>query len=1100
MKQKQETSINNGYYTQPHIRENQVVLISDDDLWGVQLDQRIDGSLDFSKNYIARRLTNTEGIVSAPLISRCGEWIYYVSTDQGVHDVYKIPLKGGVPERLTYLGVSPLLDYGPNQNILFYSTHESHDRSLRFPYELDPQTKNYKKLNLGPAVSVGFEDSANGKGRRVLGINSMDSARWKRYRGGTAGKIWVEGKVGSGKFTQILKEIEYNLTGPAWFHGRIYFVSDHEGIANIYSVTPEGKKITRHTHFNDYYGRNLKNDGKNFVFHSGGRVYVWDGHHNVFMLNIETPSTSYKSLERFVSAQEHLFSVGFVSQKTQEVSLITRGKLFSMHPWIGSAIERELKSTFGFFKAFAYTHDGKKILASHQGTSGSESLIVFDGHKKDGTILFPKKEFGKVWSILASPVAHQFILANNRNELWHIDLDREKAEKIITENLSRLDDIAWSPGGRYLAYTSSLDQSLKGIKIYDFKTKKSKLLFEPISIDFSPSFDSTGKYLYFIGIRDLRTVYNESHFDLGFPLVSLPYVVTLNADTEVPHHAIYANEDEVKKVDQAKKSSPKKLKIPFERDIDFDGIEQRILPLQNAPRGGYAKLQAFKNKILYIRADLKVDHSPWSPPADARNLYSYSMETLKEELFHKSVLNFEVTASKNFITLTLSDQRVRVLSPDQLPKPTMEFHKNDGMIDLKRLNVKIHPKLEWAQIYHEAWLLQKEHFWDHNMSNIHWENVRALYEKLLPKIRTRKEFSDLLWEMQGELGTSHCYESGGDYYAKNPNNLPGKLGARLKYIDKDQSFLIEEIFSGDSWISGQSSPLCAPGVALVVGDKIKAFNQHSFKSMTELDQFLINFSGKEILLDVIRKGQSKVTQVNVKCLNQQMPLVYRQWVNKNKKYVHEKSKGKIGYVHIPDMGYVGYQEFYRHYLAESKYEGLIVDVRFNGGGHVSQHILKVLAQKVIGVDTTRWNGVSNYPNYGVNGPIVALTNEYAGSDGDIFSHSFKLLKIGKLVGKRTWGGVIGINGQYILNDFTRTTQPEYSFYFKDVGYAVENYGTDPDIEVDITPEDWKMQRDPQLDKSIEVALQEMKKNPPLKFAIDKKPNLGIQPKENVKNS
>jgi len=367
--------------------------------------------------------------------------------------------------------------------------------------------------------------------------------------------------------------------------------------------------------------------------------------------------------------------------------------------------------------------------------------------------------------------------------------------------------------------------------------------------------------------------------------------------------------------------------------------------------------------------------------------------------------------------------------------------------------------------------------------------VYTQYATLLPRIKTRFEFSDLLWEMQGELGTSHCYESSGDYYIKAPFNPLGKLGAKFKYLPKQNAFEVVQIFNGDSWKRNADSSLNKTGVSLTIHDLIFAVDGLPFENANGLNKALLNRAFSEVNLLVQRKGKKEKENVCVPCLPSNQATLYREWVEKNKEYVHKKSNGKLGYLHIPDMMSNGYSEFYRHFIGESCYDGLVVDVRYNGGGHVSQHLLRILSQKVIGLDVTRWSGNYTYPSYGMKGPVVAITNEYAGSDGDIFSHSFKLMKIGKLIGKRTWGGVIGINGQYQLKDRTVTTQPEYSHWFEDVGYGVENYGTDPDIDVDMSPEDWNKHLDPQLDEAIKVAFSEMKKNPPKKYDVSKKPSL-----------
>jgi tricorn protease len=429
-------------------------------------------------------------------------------------------------------------------------------------------------------------------------------------------------------------------------------------------------------------------------------------------------------------------------------------------------------------------------------------------------------------------------------------------------------------------------------------------------------------------------------------------------------------------------------------------------------------------------------------------------------------------------------------------------------------------------MFREAWRLQRDHFWTEDMSEVDWQTVYHRYFALIPRVSTRGEFSDLMWEMQGELGTSHAYEFGGDYRPR-PYYGQGFLGADLTWDATAGGYRVNDLILGDAWDAATNSPLAAPGVDVKPGDVIIAINGQTLDAQTGPAQLLVNQAGHEVLLTLLTRpkttsngqdapapasgGQSTqetllpksaapktetkaedepetavpdaappiggapaspaVRTTVVKAIGSEAPAHYRHWVNENRRKVHAATNDRVGYVHIPDMGAEGYAEFHRGYLAEVDREALIIDVRYNGGGHVSQLILEKLARRRLGYDLSRWGGLIPYPVESVAGPLVALTNEHAGSDGDIFCHSFKMLKLGPLVGKRTWGGVIGISPRHPLVDGTVTTQPEYSFWFEDVGWEVENYGTDPDIEVDITPQDYRNGTDPQLDRAIHEALQ-----------------------------
>jgi tricorn protease len=336
-------------------------------------------------------------------------------------------------------------------------------------------------------------------------------------------------------------------------------------------------------------------------------------------------------------------------------------------------------------------------------------------------------------------------------------------------------------------------------------------------------------------------------------------------------------------------------------------------------------------------------------------------------------------------------------------------------------------------------------------------------------VRTRSELSDVIWEMHGELGTSHAYEIGGDLRCP-PEYQRGFLGADFRFDESAGVWRIERIYRGDSWNREVDSPLAEPGSNLHEGDALLAIGGKTLTRDFGPNQALVNTAGREVAI-AVRTALGE-RRLSFKTLESEQALRYRAWVEANRALVHEQTNGDIGYVHVPDMGPWGFSEFHRGYLSEFDRKGLIVDVRYNRGGHVSPLLLEKLARKRVGYDVSRYsNKPMPYPPESVAGPIVAITNQFAGSDGDIFSHCFKLYKLGPLVGKRTWGGVIGINPYHRLVDGTITTQPEFSFWFKDVGWNVENHGTDPDYDVDIAPHDYRDGKDPQMDFALRLIVE-----------------------------
>ncbi|MBV8720908.1 MAG: PDZ domain-containing protein, partial [Candidatus Eremiobacteraeota bacterium] len=418
-------------------------------------------------------------------------------------------------------------------------------------------------------------------------------------------------------------------------------------------------------------------------------------------------------------------------------------------------------------------------------------------------------------------------------------------------------------------------------------------------------------------------------------------------------------------------------------------------------------------------------------------------------------------------------------------KPNNEPGRKTGWIDLDRASVEIVPRDEWAQMYREAWRLQTEQFWVEDMNDIDWDRVYDRYQSVLARVRTRGELSDLIWEMQGELGTSHAYEYGGDYRVP-PQYQRGFLGADVAWDGERGGYRIDRIYRGDSWNRETDSPLAEPGSDVHEGDLIVAVGGKRLSREVTPDRLLVNTAGRDVSI-TLRSRKDEERTVLVKALESEAALRYRAWVEAKRRYVHERTNERVGYLHVPDMGPWGFSEFHRGYLGEFDRKGLIVDVRYNRGGHVSPLLLEKLVRKRVGYDVPRYGEAIPYPPESVGGPIVAITNQFAGSDGDIFSQCFKIYQLGPLVGKRTWGGVIGIDPYHYLVDGTLTTQPEFSFWFVDVGWRVENYGTDPDYEVDVAPHDYRENRDPQLDRALELMEDAIERY------VDVRPDLGTRP-------
>ncbi len=522
------------------------------------------------------------------------------------------------------------------------------------------------------------------------------------------------------------------------------------------------------------------------------------------------------------------------------------------------------------------------------------------------------------------------------------------------------------------------------------------------------------------------------------------------------------------------------------------------------PEGRYEAVFALKDKLLLLSRPIEgaLGHS-WAstvPPANG-TLECYDLVTDRRETIVTGASEVALSGDRASLAYTSGapgeGRLLRLISSSA--KPDEEHDKeppgrSNGFVDLGRARVLVVPGREWAQMVREAWRLQPEQFWTADLSGVDWPRVLDRYLPLVDRVATRAELSDVIWELQGELGTSHCYEMGGEY-RRPPSWGQAHLGAD---IDRDASgsWVVTRVVPGTSWQPLEASPLLAPGAMVSAGTVILAINGQPVDPSVGPAPLLANQAGLAVELTLsgppgAAGTGARTRTVVVPTLADEAPLRYRAWIQANRQWVREATGGRAGYLHVPDMMAHGWSEFHRSYLAEVERDALVVDARFNAGGHVSGLVLEKLARRRLAWDVPRWGAPTPYPDGAPAGPLVLLTNEFAGSDGDIFTHGFKMLKLGPVVGTRTWGGVIGIDVTLPLVDGSITTQPEYAFWFDDVGWAVENRGTDPDEEVVIRPQDYVAGRDPQLQRAIELVLEALARFVPVRPALDRRPRKAL---------
>lgn len=1088
-----------GYLRFPHIYQDRIVFVSEDDLWLIS-----------SAGGKAERLTAAMNEITYPRFSPDGTQLAFVAKEEGPSEIYVMPAAGGPARRLTFQAAScQVLGWSPSGGeILYTSTAGQYNHNFDVIFAISTEGGLPSEVPVGRANAISYGPH----GGTVLGRNIGEPARWKRYRGGTVGHLWCD-IHDSGTFQRLLN-LHGNIAAPCWVGERIYFISDHEGIGNVYSCTPSGEDIRCHTDHQDFYARNLASDGQRLVYHAGADLHLFDpAQEQVHRIDIELSSLRTQRNRKFVSAAGYLHSYALHPQG-YAVALTTRGKAFSMSNWEGPVLQHGEPDGIRY-RMLEWLNDGKRFVVIHD-ASGREALTIFDPENASEPQTFNDIEFGRALSLDVSPTADIVAITNHRNELIVVDLETGKSVVVDKSDFHHISDTAWAPDGSWLAYGFANTAQTSVIKVCNMENGETHAVTDTVLWDSSPSFDPEGKYLYFLGSRTFNPVHDSIQFDYNFPRSVKPYAIMLRRDLRSPFipeprvppskekdnnglkKPAEANPEPLKDTKESSTNEPQNGEEEVEPQeteavevqeedtkrpslkIDLEGITKRVLPFP-VSEGRYSEVRGMKGKALFLLFPIEGTlHSSTDSHEPKGSIYSYDLDSQKQEWLMDGVSNFDLSRDTKTLVYR-SNYRLRVLKAgEKAPKgDSSEANRENGWLDLNRVKVSVQPAAEWKQMFAEAWRLQREHFWTEDMTAIDWQGIYDRYAPLIERVSSRAELSDLFWEIQGELGTSHAYEYGGEY-RHGPYYRQGFLGVDWTYDAEHERYRIARIVQGDTWDTTATSPLTTPGININRGDAVLAINGQRIGPKRSPQELLVYQARQEVQLTIEDGSSQEIRVVTVKALGGERNARYRDWVEENRCTVHELTKGQVGYVHIPDMHADGYAEFHRSFLTEFNYPGLIIDVRWNTGGHVSSLLLEKLARQRIGYKFRRWSEPNPFPRESPRGPMVVLANEHSCSDGDIFCHSFKLMGLGPMVGMRTWGGVIGYTHHHSLVDGTRTTQPEFASWFKDVGWNVENYGTDPDIEVDIAPQDYVNGVDPQLERAIAEALRQIEEHPALK--------------------
>ncbi|MCC2592573.1 PDZ domain-containing protein [Tessaracoccus sp. OS52] len=1071
-----------GYLRYPHVRGDQLVFVADDDIWLAS----VEGGR-------AHRLTADGHPPRSPRFSPDGGRVAFVSDVNGGFDLHVVELNGG-RRRLTWLGASRMLVSGwlDEEHVLLASNHLEGNRPLTSLYSVSLDG-DLERLPWGPAMAAAVHPD----GRVVVASpNFRGPEGWKRYRGGMAVKLWVS-DTKRRNWTRILPDEPASLQTPGWFGDRLIFTSDldpagqspdkgakkkHSGEpgdvlrrsrelqAQVWSTDFKGRDLRRHTNhgFDDGYVRDAVTDGTSIVFHARGQLFRMaglDSEPRRIDLNVALGDPAPVQL----APTDRLEAI--VPDHGGDGSLLDwRGTAWFLTHRGGPA--RALSDLPGvrIREPQILGDSGKAVWASDAEGDDCLEIMQLDGDGDPRRIAQGK--LGRVLSIASSADGALVGVASHDGTISVVDTSKGTVKAVGRSGEGEPTGLVFSPDGRYLIWREAVanEGQLGRLVGYDLTDDKAFTITRGQFNDFSPAFSLDGKYLYFLSSRTIDPTYDELGFDLAFTHTIRPFVIPLRAEDPAPFGPSADGWNISEEEDEPKKEGDEEHKTDAVV-FDLEGAESRLAPLP-VPSGRYTALQASKDGVLWRRlssytGELGAGKVPGDELKDSIEFYDVGKRKLAV-VVEACDAAWVSGDGKQLVVRNGEEVWVQAAEAKPAEDDDAKIH-----VDLARLRRELRPRDEWRQMFDENARLMRDHYWRDDMDGNDWAAITAAYRPLVERIASHDDLVDVLWETVGELNTSHAYVDPPEHAEETAR--VGLLGAEFGRNAKGE-VVISRILSGESSDPTARSPLRAAGVAAQPGDVILAVDGRLTAEAPDIGALLQGSAEKVVELTLVR-GRMK-RRVAVVPIASEAGLRYHEWVARCAAYVREKSGGRVGYVHIPDMAAHGWAEFHRLIEEATRCEAVIADVRFNGGGHTSELIIERLSRRVIGWGFGRhYDRPFTYPFQGLRGPLVFVTNPFAGSDGDIVTAAAQNLGLGPVIGERSWGGTVGIDGRFSLVDGTEVTQPRYAHAFNDRGFALENHGTEPDIEVGMGPADWESDADIQLDRAITEALRRLDEAP-----------------------
>ncbi len=1050
----------------PTLSRTEIVFSYAGDLWSVP---REGGE--------ARRLTAGPGVETSPVFSPDGTEIAFTGEYDGNVDVFTIPASGGVPKRLTYHpGRDAAVGWAPDGKRVLFSSHRAMPNDGDKLYTIPLEGGGLPEELPLPIAEEGSY-SPDGSHLAYVPLFQWQQA-WKRYRGGQTRKIWIADLADS-SIVKIPRD-NSNDFNPMWVGDKIFFLSDREGPVTLFVYDTRSKKVTRA----------IENHGLDFKSASAGPgAIIYEQFGALGLYDLKTGQTKPVQVTlagdlpelrpHYVNVAKRIKNAD-VSPNGARAVFEARGEILTVPADKGDA--RNLtRSPAVMEREPVWSPDGQSV-AYLSDESGEYALHVRDqdgaGDVKKIPLGAPAFYSTPRWS----PDSRKIAYLDNHNHLFYIDLERKKPVLVETDYYFNGNGLApaWSPDSNWLAYSKTLKSHMNAIYLYSLADARSTQVTDGMSDAENPAFDKNGKYLYFTASTNSGAAMQPDIEGFSRPVSSSVYLIVLSRSEASP---LAPESDEEKKTEEAKEEEPKKDEKDKDKDkdkdksaekvevrIDMENIGQRILALPMPPRR-YLALQTGKTGVIFV-----VEGPPPSPDGDAAfTIHRFDLSKRKADVAVAGVKSFQVSFTGEKMLYQQGDKWA-IADPPPMPDngPTPP-PANEKTLKTQDLEVKVDPPAEWKQMFHEVWRIERDFFYDPHYHGLDLNAAEERYGVYLSGLAARDDLNYLFTEMLGNMTVGHMFLGGGD--RPEVKRVPtGLLGADYKI--ENGRYRFARVYNGENWNPELKAPLTQPGVNVAAGEYLLSVNGRELRATDNLYSFFEETTGKTTLLKVgPDPSGANAREVRVVPVDDESRLRHLAWIEDNRRKVDQATGGRVAYIHMPDTAFGGYTSFMRYFFAQVDKDAAIVDERFNHGGQLATDIIEYLQRKLMSVATARDGADFLQPQGAIFGPKVMLINQFAGSGGDAMPWYFHNAGVGKLIGERTWGGLVGLNGYPELMDGGVVMAPSIAIWNPNGTYDVENKGIAPDIEVELDPAAVRQGHDPQLEKAIEVVLEELKNHP-----------------------